>query len=148
MALTAKGPTRLTSAVFVKAIRLNRPAKVPFLELMRKEWRSALIVLFAAMAESSSGFFFLVFGFSYAVATLKIPATTLLQSLLKFLLSAAVLGGALWSAARFAASYFAQLSALRDEAALLLLVIVGTIIYAGSILLLFGGSWLKSLVRS
>jgi MHS family shikimate/dehydroshikimate transporter-like MFS transporter len=70
------------SAVFVKAIRLNQPAKVPFLELMRKEWKSALIVLFAAMAESSSGFFFLVFGFSYAVATLKIPATTLLHSLL------------------------------------------------------------------
>jgi MFS family permease len=34
------------------------------------------------MAESSAGFFFLVFGFSYAVATLKIPAMTLLQSLL------------------------------------------------------------------
>jgi len=70
------------SAVFVRAIRANQPARVPFVELMRKEWKSALIVLFASMAESTSGFFFLVFGFSYAVATLKIPATTLLQSLL------------------------------------------------------------------
>jgi putative peptidoglycan lipid II flippase len=51
-------------------------------------------------------------------------------------------------AASFAVSHFAQLSALRDEAALLLLIVVGTIVYAGSILLLFGGGWLRSLVRS
>jgi MHS family shikimate/dehydroshikimate transporter-like MFS transporter len=70
------------SAVFVKAISRKQPAKVPFFELLRTERKSALIVLIAAMAESSSGFFFLVFGFSYAVAQLKIPVTTLLQSLL------------------------------------------------------------------
>jgi putative peptidoglycan lipid II flippase len=40
------------------------------------------------------------------------------------------------------------LSALRDESALLWLIVVGTIIYAGSILLLFGRGWLKSLLRS
>jgi len=37
--------------------------------------------------------------------------------------------------------------ALRDEAALLLLIVAGTIVYAGSILLLFGRGWLRSLVR-
>ena len=43
---------------------------------------------------------------------------------------------------------FAHLGALRDEAALLGLIIVGTIVYAGSILLLFGRGWLRSLLRS
>jgi putative peptidoglycan lipid II flippase len=41
-----------------------------------------------------------------------------------------------------------QLSALRDEAALLLLVAVGAVVYGGSVLLLFGMGWLRSLVRS
>jgi putative peptidoglycan lipid II flippase len=44
--------------------------------------------------------------------------------------------------------HFAQLSALRDESALLLLIVVGSVVYAGSVLLLFGLSWLRSLVRS
>jgi MFS family permease len=70
------------SAVFVKAIDRKAPARVPFIELMRTNWKPWVIVLLAAMAESASGFFFLVFGFSYAVAQLKIPPTTLLQSLL------------------------------------------------------------------
>src|SRR6266581_3835101 len=72
----------------------------------------------------------------------------LMQSLAKFVVSGAVLGAALWFAARFAATHFAQLSALRDEAALLSLIVVGAIVYAGSILLLFGWGWLRSLVRS
>jgi MFS family permease len=70
------------TSVFVRAVNRQAPAKVPFLELMRTNRKPAFIVLFAAAAESSSGFFFLVFGFSYAVAQLKIPASTLLQSLL------------------------------------------------------------------
>jgi putative peptidoglycan lipid II flippase len=40
-----------------------------------------------------------------------------------------------------------QLSTLRDEAALLLLMVVGAVVYAGLILLLFGRGWLRSLVR-
>src|SRR5712672_3287191 len=72
----------------------------------------------------------------------------LMQSLAKFVVSGAVLGAALWFAAGFAAAHFSQLSALRDEAALLLLIVVGTFVYAGSILLLFGRGWLRSLVRS
>jgi putative peptidoglycan lipid II flippase len=37
---------------------------------------------------------------------------------------------------------------LRDETALVLLIVVGALVYAGSIWLLFGWSWLRSLVRS
>ena len=72
----------------------------------------------------------------------------LMKSLAKFLASGAVLGAALWLAARFAASHLAPLSALHDETTLLLLIVVGGIVYVGSILLLFGAGWLRSLVRS
>src|ERR1700726_4148555 len=72
----------------------------------------------------------------------------LMKSLAKFIVCGAVLAAALWFTAKFAAVYFAALTALRDEAALLLLIAVGSIVYAGSILLLFGGGWLRSLVRN
>jgi MFS family permease len=70
------------SAVFVKAIRTKPPARVPFLELLRTAKRPTFIVLFAAMAESTSGFYYLVFGFTYALRTLHIPVTTLLTAML------------------------------------------------------------------
>src|SRR6266568_3233117 len=89
----------------------------------------------------------LVLGFAVRAGYLDLDRA-LMQSLAKFVVSGAVLGAALWFAARFAAAHFAQLSALRDEAALLSLIVVGTIVYAGSILLLFGRGWLRSLVRS
>jgi putative peptidoglycan lipid II flippase len=89
----------------------------------------------------------LVVGFAVRAGYLELDKA-LTQSLAKFVVSGAVLGAALWFAARFSASYFAQLNTLRDEAALLLLVAVGTIVYAGSILALFGRGWLRSLVRS
>src|SRR5438270_2181052 len=69
---------------------------------------------------------------------------TLLRSAAKFIVSGVLLAVALWLAARFASAQFAQLSAFRDEAALLLLVAVGAIVYAGAILLLFGRGWLRS----
>ena len=53
-----------------------------------------------------------------------------------------------WSAAWFANQQLAQWGALRDEAALLLLIVTGAVVYAGSILLLFGRRWMISLVRS
>lgn len=70
------------SDIFVKAIQKREVAKIPFFELLRTNLKPLVIVLAAAAAESGSGFFFLVFGFSYAVAHLKIPFTTLLQTLL------------------------------------------------------------------
>src|SRR6202166_290745 len=71
-----------------------------------------------------------------------------MKSLAKVLASGAVLGAALWLAARVAGSHLAPLSALHDETTLLLLIVVGGIVYVGSILLLFGAGWLRSLVRS
>jgi len=89
----------------------------------------------------------LVAGFAVRAGYLDLDRA-LVRSTLKFLVSGAVLAAALWIAARFGAPHLAQLSALRDETMLLVLIIVGTIVYAGSILLLFGSSWLRSLVRS
>jgi putative peptidoglycan lipid II flippase len=71
----------------------------------------------------------------------------LLRSLAKFAACGIVLAAALWLTARFAAAHVAQLATLRDEATLLLLVVVGTVVYAALILLLFGRGWLRSLVR-
>ena len=89
----------------------------------------------------------LVAGFAVRAGYLDLDRA-LMRSTLKYLVSGAVLAGALWMAGRFGAPHLAQLSVLRDEAMLLVLIIVGTIVYAGSILLLFGSSWLRSLVRS
>ena len=72
----------------------------------------------------------------------------LMKSLAKFIVCGAVLAAALWFTAKFAAVYFASMSALRDETALLLLTVVGVFVYASSIWLLFGKGWLRSLVRS
>src|ERR1700693_2234016 len=88
----------------------------------------------------------LVLGFAARRGYLDLDRA-LLQSLAKFVVSGAVLGAALWFAAGFAAPHLAQLSTLRDEAALLLLIGVGAIVYSGSILLLFGRRWISSLVR-
>jgi putative peptidoglycan lipid II flippase len=89
----------------------------------------------------------LVIGFAVRAGYLELDRAFLL-SLGKFLLAGMVLAAALWFAARFVTAHFAQISPLRDETALLALIAVGAIVYAGSILLLFGGGWLKSLVRS
>jgi putative peptidoglycan lipid II flippase len=89
----------------------------------------------------------LVLGFAVRAGYLDLDKT-LLQSLAKFAVCGAVLGAALWFAARLAAVHLAQLSALRDVVALLLLIVVGAVVYAGSVMLLFGKGWLRSLVRS
>jgi putative peptidoglycan lipid II flippase len=68
------------------------------------------------------------------------------QSLLRFAVSGVVLAVALWFAARFAAAHF-QAIRFRDETTLLLLVGVGAVVYAASVLLLFGPRWLKALVK-
>ena len=49
--------------------------------------------------------------------------------------------------ARLSASYMSGLSTLHDEAAFLLLIVVGALVYAGAILLLFGKRWVMSLVK-
>ena len=81
----------------------------------------------------------LVIGFAVRAGYLELDRT-LARSLGEFALAGVLLAAALWLAARFATAQFAQLSAFRDEAALLLLIVVGAIVYAGSILLLFGSA--------
>jgi putative peptidoglycan lipid II flippase len=88
----------------------------------------------------------LVVGFAVRAGYLALDRA-LVWPTAKFLIAGAVLAAALWLAARFAGPHLAELSGLRDEAALLVLIIVGTIVYAGSVLLLFGRGWLRSLVR-
>jgi putative peptidoglycan lipid II flippase len=68
-------------------------------------------------------------------------------SLLKFAAAGLVLAAALWGVAHWAASAFAAMTSMRDEVALGLLIVAGAIVYGGTILLLFGPRWLRSLVR-
>jgi putative peptidoglycan lipid II flippase len=89
----------------------------------------------------------LVLGFAVRAGYLKFDRALLL-SLARFLVSGIVLAAALWLAERLAAAQLAHLGTLRDETALAVLIVVGTIVYAGSIWLLFGWGWLRSLVRS
>jgi putative peptidoglycan lipid II flippase len=88
----------------------------------------------------------LVLGFAVRAGYLEVNRA-LMQSLAKFALTGVLLAAALWLVAKFAAAHLSGLSAFRDEIVLLILVVVGTVIYAGSILLLFGPRWLRSLVR-
>jgi putative peptidoglycan lipid II flippase len=87
----------------------------------------------------------LVLGFAVRAGYLE-PNRALTRSIMKFAISGVVLAAVLWLAAKFAASHFGAMAGLRDEAALLLLVAVGAVVYGGSILALFGQRWLRSLV--
>lgn len=89
----------------------------------------------------------LVIGFAARAGYFEV-GRPLLVSLGKFLLAGIVLAAALWFAARFSAMQFANWSALRDEATLGILVIVGAVVYVIVILALFGPRWLRSLVRA
>jgi putative peptidoglycan lipid II flippase len=89
----------------------------------------------------------LVLGFAVRAGYLEFDKP-LAQSLAKFAACGVVLAAALWLAAKFAGAYLAHLPLLRDETILLVLIVVGAIVYGGSILLLFGKGWLRSLVRS
>jgi putative peptidoglycan lipid II flippase len=88
----------------------------------------------------------LVLGFAVRAGYLDLDRA-LMGSLVKFAVSGVVLAAALWFAAGFAAPHLPQLGVLRDVAALLVLIAVGAVVYAGSVLLLFGRRWLWSLVR-
>ncbi|HZR73266.1 murein biosynthesis integral membrane protein MurJ [Bradyrhizobium sp.] len=88
----------------------------------------------------------LVLGFAVRAGYLELNRA-LVQSLLRFASTGVLLAAALWLTARFAAAHLSGLTAFRDEIVLLILVLVGAVIYAGSILLLFGPRWLKTLVR-
>src|SRR6476660_9230768 len=79
----------------------------------------------------------LVIAFAVRAGYLKLDST-LTGSLVKFVAAAVVLGAALWLTARFSGIYLAGLSTLRDETTFMVLIVIGALVYAGSILLLFG----------
>jgi putative peptidoglycan lipid II flippase len=87
----------------------------------------------------------LVLGFAVRAGYLELNRP-LGQSLLKFLVSGVLLAVVLWLVAKFAAAHLGT-TAFHDEITLLILIAVGAVVYAGSILALFGPRWLKSLVR-
>jgi putative peptidoglycan lipid II flippase len=88
----------------------------------------------------------LVIGFAIRAGYLHLDSA-LLRSFWKFAACGIVLGTALWLTVKLSATYLAALSAFRDETTFLLLIAVGSLVYAGSIVLLFGRGWLRSLVR-
>lgn len=71
----------------------------------------------------------------------------LVRAILKFGIIGVLLGAALWLTAWLAPPYLALLPALRSEAALALLILVGAVIYGAAILILFGPRWIKRLLR-
>src|ERR1700753_1060052 len=88
----------------------------------------------------------LVLGFAVRAGYLDLDRA-LLRSLGKFVGSGLVLAAALWATAKGASIYLQASPSFRDEITLLALIVVGAVVYAVSIVLLFGPRWLKSLVR-
>jgi len=88
----------------------------------------------------------LVLFFSVRAGYLEIDRAWML-TLGKFVLAALLLTLALLGTAHWAPAYLQSFAILRDEALLAILAAVGCIVYAGSILMLFGRSWLRALVR-
>jgi putative peptidoglycan lipid II flippase len=92
-------------------------------------WTNLLLVLFFAVRRG-----FLVLDRAW------------LMSLGKFLLTGLILAVTFWLIARVSGTYLAAMR-FHDELTLILLAVGGTIVYALAILLLFGRTWLVSLVR-
>jgi putative peptidoglycan lipid II flippase len=88
----------------------------------------------------------LVIGFAVRAGYLELDAA-LMRSTAKFVAAGILLGAALWLAARFFGAHMSSLGTLHDEAAFLLLIVVGGVVYAGAILALFGRRWVMSLVK-
>src|SRR6201993_205103 len=89
----------------------------------------------------------LVLGFAVRAGYLEFERAFVL-SLVRFLVAGLVLAAALWLAARLAAPQLSHLTTLRDVTTLVVLIAIGAVVYVGSIWLLFGRGWLRSLVRS
>jgi putative peptidoglycan lipid II flippase len=70
-----------------------------------------------------------------------------LDRAMRVLAGGLVLGLAFYAGQRFAAPLLAGLSRFREETLLLILLIGGTILYAGLILALLGRAWLQNLLR-
>jgi putative peptidoglycan lipid II flippase len=88
----------------------------------------------------------LVIGFAVRRGYLELDRA-LLRSLIKFVVAGVLLGASLWGAALLAQPTLAQLSTLRDETALALLIGVGAVVYGATIFALFGLRGVKALIR-
>jgi len=88
----------------------------------------------------------LVMGFAVRANHLMIDRE-MRMSFLKFAVAALVLALVFWVIVRSAPTAFASLPRFRDEAMLLLLIVAGSAIYAGTIIALFGRRWVTALVR-
>ncbi|TAK48886.1 MAG: murein biosynthesis integral membrane protein MurJ [Xanthobacteraceae bacterium] len=88
----------------------------------------------------------LVMGFAVRAGHLVIDAE-LRAVFVRFLAAGAVLGLALWLAAKGAGLWLGHLTTLRDEAMLALLIAVGALVYGASIVMLFGRRWLLRLAH-
>jgi putative peptidoglycan lipid II flippase len=122
--------TGLTVNMLLKLILMGSLAQVGLaLATAVGAWINLLLVLFFAVRANYLAF-----------------DRALVQSIAKFAGIGIVLAAALWLSAKYAAVHFSALP-LRDEAALLLLVAVGTLVYGALILALFGPRWLRSLVK-
>src|SRR6201986_5272001 len=87
----------------------------------------------------------LVIAFAVRAGHLELDSA-LIRSIAKFVAAGLVMGAALWLAMRVSASYLSGL-ALRDEATFLVLIVVGTLVYAAAVFALFGRNWLRLLLR-
>jgi putative peptidoglycan lipid II flippase len=87
----------------------------------------------------------LVLGFAVRAGYLEFTLA-FRQSLMKFAITGLVLAAVLWLSAQFAAAHLGGVR-FQDEITLLVLIGVGAVVYAGSILGLFGLRWLKGLVK-
>ncbi len=93
-------------------------------------WINLLLVVFFAVRRD-----FLEFDRAFVIA------------LAKFAVSGVVLAAGLWATARAAGTALAGMTFLREETLLAILIAAGALIYGASILLMFGRSWLRALVR-
>jgi putative peptidoglycan lipid II flippase len=88
----------------------------------------------------------LVIGFSVRAGYLVFDRD-LVRAMIKFVVTGVGLGAVLWLITHFGAPYLRQLPAMRDEAMLTLLIVVGAVVYGAALLLLFGPRWIKALLR-
>ncbi|MBX9711899.1 MAG: murein biosynthesis integral membrane protein MurJ [Xanthobacteraceae bacterium] len=93
-------------------------------------WINLLLVVFFAVRRD-----FLEFDRAFVIA------------LAKFTVSGVVLAAGLWATARGVSAALAGMTFLREETVLAILIVAGAFIYGASILLMFGRSWLRALVR-
>jgi putative peptidoglycan lipid II flippase len=136
----ARGDTTTPVYAALAAVAVNIACKVLFVVTM------AMAQVGLALATSIGAWVNLALVLWFAARARLIvfdPARE--RAILKILSAGLVLALALWLAARPVADLFANRQTLRDEATLAVLVVLGAIVYCGTVLALFGRQWLAVL---